>query len=124
MKVVVAVITDAENRVLITQRPHHVSHGGCWEFPGGKLESNESPEEALSRELKEELGIEVQSYQDLGVVNHVYPEHSVELLIFKVTHFMGMPQCLEGQQGIKWVARDLLNPEDFPEANREIFGLI
>lgn len=124
MKVAVAIITDEQHNILITQRPFHVPHGGCWEFPGGKLETNELAEHALIREIKEEVGIEIHQYQFLGEINHQYPDKSVQLIIFQVTQFSGKPSCLEGQLNMKWIKKDNLNSDDFPEANRGIFDLI
>ncbi|MBI2784832.1 MAG: 8-oxo-dGTP diphosphatase MutT [Legionella longbeachae] len=124
MKVAVAVIVDVQQHILITQRPFHVHQGGCWEFPGGKLENDEFPEAALIRETREELGLNVQQYQLLGEVNHQYPDKEVQLIIFLVTQFQGNPMCLEGQLAMKWVQLHELNPEDFPEANRKVISLI
>ncbi|CEG56829.1 8-oxo-dGTP diphosphatase MutT [Legionella fallonii] len=124
MKVAVAIITDNQQRILITQRPSHVPHGGYWEFPGGKLEANELAEHALIREIKEEVGIEIHRYQFLGQINHQYPNKLVQLLIFHVTQFSGEPTCLEGQLNMKWVEKNNLNPDDFPEANQKVFDLI
>ena len=124
MKVAVAIITDAQNRILITQRPLHVSHGGYWEFPGGKLEDNELAEHALIREIREEVGLEVLQYQLLGQIYHQYPDKTVQLIIFHVTQFTGTPSCLEGQLDLCWIENEKLNPEVFPEANRGIFDLI
>lgn len=124
MKVAVALITDAQQRILITQRPFHVPHGGCWEFPGGKLENNELPEQALIREIREEVGIEIHEFVLLGQINHQYPDKSVQLIIFHVTRFTGIPSCLEGQLSMQWIQKNKLNPDDFPEANRGIFDLM
>lgn len=124
MKVAVAVISDNQQRILITQRPFHVPHGGYWEFPGGKLEENELAEHALIREIKEEVGLDVHQYQFLGQINHQYPDRSVQLLIFHITQFSGEAACLEGQLNMKWVERENLNLNDFPEANHGIFDLI
>lgn len=124
MKVAIAIIFDEQHRILITQRPHHVPHGGYWEFPGGKLEANESAEHALIREVKEEIGLEIHQYQFLGEINHQYSDKSVQLIIFQVTHFSGVPSCLEGQLDMKWVEKDNLNLEEFPEANHGILDLI
>lgn len=124
MKVAVAVIVDDKQRILITQRPLHATHGGSWEFPGGKLEPEELAEDALIRELKEEVGIEVNEYQLLGYVNYDYPDKSVQLIIFMVTRFTGMPLCLEGQLNMKWVKKEELKVDDFPEANHAVFDLI
>lgn len=124
IRVAVAVIVDKQQRILITQRPLHASHGGYWEFPGGKLETDELPEHALVREIKEEVGLEVVQHQFLGEVNHQYGDKKVQLLIFLVTEFNGTPFCIEGQLAMEWVTQDELNPEHFPAANREVMALI
>ncbi|CAM3015973.1 8-oxo-dGTP diphosphatase MutT [Legionella worsleiensis] len=124
MKVAVAVITDREQRVLITQRSLHVPHGGCWEFPGGKIEPDESPQQALVREIKEELGITVVDSVFLGEVTHQYPNQMIHLIIFHVSRFTGEPFCKEGQLNMKWVHKDKLSDEDFPQANRDIINMI
>lgn len=124
MKVAVAVIVDAQQRILVTQRPLHTPHGGYWEFPGGKLENNEPAERALIREIKEEVGLDIHQYQCLGQINHQYSDRHVELIIFLVTHFSGTATALEGQLGLKWLAKNELNHAEFPEANHEIFALI
>lgn len=122
--VAIAIIRDDGNRILITQRPHHVPHGGFWEFPGGKLESGELAEHALIREIKEEVGIRIEEFEYLGEINHNYPDKSVQLLIFQVTKFHGTPYCQEGQLDMKWLEIDQLNADEFPEANHAIFDLI
>ncbi|HHF0527684.1 TPA: 8-oxo-dGTP diphosphatase MutT [Legionella anisa] len=124
MSVAVAVIVDEQQRILITQRPFHLPHGGCWEFPGGKLEVNEPPEAALIREIKEEIGIEVQHYKLLGEVKHQYSDKSVKLIIFLVSQYIGEPLCLEGQLAMKWVYQHELISEHFPEANREVIAMV
>lgn len=124
MKVAVALISDNQDRFLITQRPMHASHGGYWEFPGGKLESNESAEEALIREIKEELGLEILKHEYLGTIQHQYPDYLVELYIFKVLDFSGEPSCLEGQLSLRWVKKNEIDQENFPQANRGIWDLI
>lgn len=124
MKVAVAVITNEEQHVLITQRPLHTSLGGRWEFPGGKLEVDESADDALRRELKEELNLDVIEYYFIGTVSYQYPERHVELLVYHVTQWSGMPQCMEGQLALKWIRREEINPDEFPEANSSIFNLI
>lgn len=124
MKVAVAIITDKEQRFLITQRPLHVPQGGLWEFPGGKLEPHESAQQALVREIKEEIGLEIRNPHFLGEISHQYPDKKVELFVFHVAEFSGIPTCLEGQLAIKWMDKDSLNPKDFPEANCAIFKLL
>jgi 8-oxo-dGTP diphosphatase len=122
--VAVAIIFDNQQRFLITQRPIHASHGGCWEFPGGKLEQDEAAEFALIREVKEEVDLDVHQYQLLGEVNHQYSDKAVTLLVFLVTHFSGQPSCREGQLAMKWVHLHELEPKDFPEANQEVITMI
>ncbi|KTC93521.1 8-oxo-dGTP diphosphatase MutT [Fluoribacter dumoffii] len=122
--VAVAVIIDEQQRILITQRPFHVPHGGCWEFPGGKLEANEHSASALIREIKEEVGLEVHQYHLLGEVNHQYSDKRVKLVIFLVNQFSGIPLCLEGQLAMKWVFHHELNPEHFPEANHQVIAMV
>ena len=124
MKVAIAIIKDKQNRILITQRPLHVSHGGCWEFPGGKLEINEKAEHALIREIREEIGLEIHNHQFLGQLTYQYPDKEVQLFVYHVTHFSGNASCLEGQLSLKWIEPDQLDPKQFPEANREVFNLI
>jgi len=124
MRVAVAVIMDEHQQVLITKRPLTVPQGGLWEFPGGKIELNESPEEALVRELEEELGIVVQSSRFLSEVSHQYVEKQVHLFVFHVTAFSGTPRCLAGQLDMKFIDKKSLNPRDFPQANGAIFKII
>lgn len=120
--VVAAIIVSPDSRqVLLAKRPSHKHQGGKWEFPGGKVESNELATHALVRELAEELGIEadlhaMQLYQAL---DHTYPEKRVQLEFWWVKQFKGMPQGLEGQI-VQWFAWSDLNSLVFPEANQPI----
>lgn len=124
MKVAVAIITDSDNRVLITQRPAHASHGGLWEFPGGKLQPNESAEDALVREINEEVGLKIKKWQHLGDIKHQYPDKAIHLIVFLVTQFSGLPTCLEGQLDMQWVDVDNLQQSNFPAANHGIFKML
>lgn len=124
MKVAVALIVDEQDRLLIAQRPYHASHGGFWEFPGGKLEVNETAEDALKREIREEVGLEILHADYLGEIKHQYPDKSVHLLLYYVTQFSGKAACLEGQLDLKWVHTSELNPKDFPEGNQAIFPML
>lgn len=124
MRVAVAIIYNPDNQVLITQRPFHASHGGFWEFPGGKLEAGEQPHEALVREMREELGIEVKRFHELDLVRYEYPDYEVCLHVFGVHAFTGTPSCCEGQLNMRWVAVTDLNYEDFPRANHSVIRKI
>jgi 8-oxo-dGTP diphosphatase len=95
--VVAALIYDREGRVLVTQRPVGKSLEGYWEFPGGKIESGEHGAAALRRELLEELGVEVDSLREVLELRHEYPERHVELSVWKVDQYRGVPAGREGQ---------------------------
>ncbi|GGI81348.1 8-oxo-dGTP diphosphatase MutT [Legionella impletisoli] len=124
MDVAVAVIVDKNLRVLITQRPFNKSHGGMWEFPGGKVEANESPITALKREIKEEVNLEIIDCVHLCEINHRYLNVAVRLFVFYVSSFEGQAHPKENQPGLKWVGLDDLNQYDFPEANEKIIKLM
>lgn len=120
IKAAIAVVMDEKKRLLITQRAPHLSKGGYWEFPGGKLEWNESPELALIREVHEEVGLEIISYDYLGDVHHAYDTYQVTLYGYVVHQYRGVARCCESQTGIRWVSLDELVDYDFPEANRQL----
>jgi 8-oxo-dGTP diphosphatase len=88
--------------VLIAQRPPGSWRAGCWEFPGGKIEPGEADEDALLREVGEELGVSALKLQPLGAFVHDYPERSVEILLWLVTAFEGEPRGLDGQ-ALRWI---------------------
>ncbi|MEO8308827.1 MAG: 8-oxo-dGTP diphosphatase MutT [Pseudomonadota bacterium] len=119
MKVVAAALvrSGAAPQVLIAQRPMGKWQAGRWEFPGGKIEAGESPHDALLRELREELGIQVQAAQSLGQFTHAYADRSVEIDLWLVTQFAREPQGLDGQ-ALRWVSIDELAACDLLEADR------
>lgn len=119
LHVAVGVIRDAQNRVLIAQRPVHVHQGGLWEFPGGKLEPGESVEAALARELEEELHLHVRQSAPLLTVRHAYPDRRVILQVREVTEWQGEPYGREDQP-IRWVEAEHLSEYVFPAANAPI----
>ncbi|GMQ87021.1 MAG: Nudix family hydrolase [Gammaproteobacteria bacterium] len=119
LHVAVAAIVSSQGQVLISQRPGHVHQGGLWEFPGGKLESGESVQDALQREIHEELGISIVNQRPLIRIPYRYPDRSVLLDVWKIDAFHGEPHGKEGQP-IEWVAIDSLCDEHFPAANRSI----
>jgi len=114
--VVAAVIVNAEGQILISKRHEHAHQGGRWEFPGGKLEDDETVEQGLSRELVEELGITPTVMRPLIQISHDYPGKSVLLDVWRVTEFSGEATGREGQP-IKWVSPQSLADYTFPEAN-------
>lgn len=119
LHVAVGVIVNQQHQVLIAKRAAHQHQGGLWEFPGGKLEDGEEVSLALSRELKEELDIDVLDLEPLIEIRHEYHDKAVLLDTWKVTAFSGEPKGLEGQP-IKWVNIAELDKYAFPEANQEI----
>lgn len=121
--VAVGVVIDAASRVLIALRDKQAHQGGLWEFPGGKCEPGETIEEALRRELQEELGIEVLSDAPLCKIVHDYGDKKVLLEVRRVLSFSGEPKGREGQ-AVRWSAIDELDPAQFPAANGEIIQRI
>jgi 8-oxo-dGTP diphosphatase len=115
--VVAGALYDAAGRVLIAQRPAGKHMAGRWEFPGGKVAPEEAERDALVRELREELGIEVKDAAPLMRLTHAYADREVELSLWIVAHFTGSPRALDGQ-ALKWVAPAALVHEDILEADR------
>jgi 8-oxo-dGTP diphosphatase len=117
IRVVAAALYDAHGRVLIAQRPPGKHMAGRWEFPGGKVGTGETDQQALTRELTEELGISVSAARPLLTISHDYPDRSVELSMWVVERYTGEPRSLDGQQ-LKWVPPTALLEEDVLEADR------
>lgn len=119
LHVVAAVVKNSANQVLLARRPEHRDQGGLWEFPGGKVEADETPQTALRRELHEELGIEVQAARPLIRIPYRYPDKAVLLDVWQVTAYAGEPHGREGQP-VEWVRCDDLPRRSYPAANRSI----
>lgn len=109
--------------ILIARRPESAHQGGLWEFPGGKVEVGEPVQEALARELDEELGITVTGPQPLIEIKHDYGDKQVLLDVWWVTAFSGEPRGKEGQP-IAWVKPEKLSDYAFPAANQPIITAI
>jgi len=100
----------------LTKRAEEVHQGGKWEFPGGKVENDETVAQALARELNEEIGIDVLACQPLIEITHDYGDKKVLLEVFLVDNFVGEPNAQEGQvEG--WFTLSQLSELDFPAAN-------
>jgi 8-oxo-dGTP diphosphatase len=109
--------------MLITRRPAGVHLAGLWEFPGGKVEPEESLEEALVREIREELGIGIAVLAERFAVRHEYPSKSVQLHFFECAIAEGEPQSL-GVDAWLWVAPSSLGSYAFPEADRDLIAAL
>ncbi|MEM9574022.1 MAG: (deoxy)nucleoside triphosphate pyrophosphohydrolase [Pseudomonadota bacterium] len=101
--VVACALVDPDNRILLAQRPEGKSMAGLWEFPGGKIEPGETPEQSLVRELQEELGITTQSacLAPLTFASHAYEKFHLLMPLFICRKFDGIPMPREGQN-LKW----------------------
>ncbi|VAW81842.1 Mutator mutT protein (7,8-dihydro-8-oxoguanine-triphosphatase) / Thiamin-phosphate pyrophosphorylase-like protein [hydrothermal vent metagenome] len=119
LHVAVAAITNAQQQVLVSLRPDHVHQGGRWEFPGGKLEPGETVEQALARELQEELGIMPTSAHPLIRIPYAYPDRQVLLDVWRVDKYKGHIHGREGQV-VEWLPIDALGSRAFPAANLPI----
>jgi 8-oxo-dGTP diphosphatase len=96
---------------------------GVWEFPGGKIEAGESPEQALVRELKEELGIEAEIGQLRLSTTHSYGDTGILLLFYEIKYWKGAVKPVHHHE-IKWVSREDLLVENLPEANKKVLDKI
>jgi 8-oxo-dGTP diphosphatase len=114
--VVAAALIDADGRVLVAQRPFDKHHGGLWEFPGGKVESGETPVAALARELREELGIAIGEAEPLAFAESDSGGPMV-LLLYRCRTWQGEPAPLEAE-AIDWLAVDRLADVAMPPADR------
>ncbi len=123
LHVVAAVIRDSRDNVLLSLRAPHQDQGGLWEFPGGKVQAGEPALAALARELKEELGIEIDLRLAVPLikVEHAYPHRTVLLEVWEILRWAGVPAGLEGQT-IEWVPPARLVEKQFPRANLPIIS--
>jgi len=117
---VAAAVIERDGRYLITRRLEGTHLAGLWEFPGGKLLPGEKPEDALRRELKEELGVEAAVGEVMETLDWAYPEKSVRLLFFRCA-LEGEPIPLEGQE-MRWVKSSELSGYRFPDADATLIS--
>jgi 8-oxo-dGTP diphosphatase len=115
--VVAGALYDSRGQVLIAQRTAGRHMAGRWEFPGGKVSVGESERAALTRELREELGIEVESARPFMRLRHAYEDREVELSLWIVERYAGTPRPLDGQC-LAWLAPAQLPAADLLEADR------
>jgi len=117
--VLAAVIFNDRREVLLAQRKSHLSQGLKWEFPGGKLKVGESPESCLKREIREELGIEIEIRKIYLAVNFSYPGKNILLLAY-IAGYLSGDFVLVDHQGVEWVPLDRLDKFDFSPADLPI----
>ena len=119
IEVVGAILRDGE-RFLLGQRAAHKSQGGLWEFVGGKIEPGETPEQALARECREELALEIEDVRPVGSVVHDYTDKMIRLSLLSCRPKVGsVPAALEHQQ-IRWVTRAEMDALPLAPADREL----
>jgi 8-oxo-dGTP diphosphatase len=118
-------LVDSDTRVLLARRPEGKALAGLWEFPGGKVADGETPEDALIRELKEELGIDVSAacLAPFTFASHAYPEFHLLMPLYLCRRWHGRPQGLEGQQ-LAWVAPEKLADYAVPPADRPLVAML
>ncbi len=111
-------LLDADNRILLAQRPDGKSMAGLWEFPGGKIEAGETPEQALIRELEEELGVTTwqSCLAPLSFASHAYDDFHLLMPLFVCRKWEGYPVAKENQQ-LKWVRVQELRQYPMPPAD-------
>ena len=115
----VAVITNDRGEILIDRRLKDGEMGGLWEFPGGKEELDETIEECIKREIKEELDLDIVVGKHLISVDYTYPKTCVSLIVHHCHHQEGEPRPLASQE-ICWVSLEEIDKFKFPEANQQI----
>ncbi len=121
--VAIAVIINTRNEVCVSLRHKNAHQGGLWEFPGGKIESGETIDLALRREIKEELNLEIIQSRPLITINHHYPDKTVYLHVRKVVLYQGQAIGAEGQS-VKWLPISQLAAADFPAANLSVINAL
>ena len=116
-------LVDADGRVLLAQRPQGKSMAGLWEFPGGKVESGERPEQSLIRELKEELGIDVKEecLAPLTFASHLYPDFHLLMPLYVCRRWEGIVEARETQR-LKWVRPNDLRSYPMPPADEPLIA--
>ncbi|MDQ0563921.1 8-oxo-dGTP diphosphatase [Rhizobium mesoamericanum] len=118
-------LIDSDGRILLAQRPQGKSLAGLWEFPGGKVEPGETPEESLVRELHEELGIttKVACLAPLSFASHTYEKFHLLMPLYVCRRYEGIPHGKEGQ-ALKWVKPQALRDYPMPPADEPLIPIL
>jgi len=120
---VVAAVIGRDGKILVAQRPDATHLAGLWEFPGGKREPGESHEEALIRELREELGVTVEVHEKITSIFHRYPDRTVLLSFYRSELVEGEPQPV-GCKAVRWATPAELSALEMPEADRPLLKML
>lgn len=120
---VVAGIIYKSDKFLIAQRNRKKTQGGLWEFPGGKIETGETPEKALIREIKEEFNVDIKVDKYIGETIHHYPEKNIKLIFYKATILSEKIELLEHEDA-RWITQNEKENFEFAGADKVVFEWI
>lgn len=123
MDVVATIIENNDGDILIAKRNSKKSQGGLWEFPGGKIEKNESADDAIKREIKEELNIDIEINKWLIEKRHEYPEKTINLILCSAK-WIGGELDLSEHEDSKWIKKEDIFNFQFADADKEIINEI
>lgn len=123
MDVVAAIIENNDGDILIAKRNSKKSQGGLWEFPGGKIEKNESADDAIKREIKEELNIDIEINKWIIEKRHEYPEKTINLILCSAK-WIGGELDLSEHEDSKWIKKEDIFNFQFADADKEIINEI
>src|SRR5688572_8830552 len=121
--VVAGVLRDVRGRILLARRTAGRDLAGAWEFPGGKVEPGETPQQALARELHEELGIRIGPAEPLIAVPQAYPGKRIVLDVYEIASYEGTPRGLE-KQALAWAPAEKLSSYPMPPADRPVVAAL
>ncbi|MFU0444178.1 8-oxo-dGTP diphosphatase MutT [Pseudocitrobacter sp. RIT415] len=119
LQIAVGIIRNDAGEIYITQRAADAHMANKWEFPGGKIEAGETAEEAMIRELEEEVGITASEPQLFDKLEYAFPDRHITLWFWLVENWQGEPWGKEGQPG-RWIAQNALIADEFPPANAPV----